>query len=114
MSIRTALLIPALFAVAANAANAAEPVGAFEPTSVEVRFDDLNLATAAGRAKLERRVSSAVVRACPIRGSQDLAIVANAMRCRQAARQAAKPQVQLALQQSGTQQLAVIDTHPHS
>jgi UrcA family protein len=50
-------------ALALSLAAFATPASA-ETTSVEVRFDDLNLASAAGMAALERRVDRAIERVC--------------------------------------------------
>lgn len=40
--------------------------GAVQAGTAEVRFGDLNLASAAGRAELDRRIESAARRACAI------------------------------------------------
>jgi UrcA family protein len=57
---------PAILAAAAlSAAMAfAVPAAAEDSASVEVKYADLDLSTSAGKAKLERRIDSAVRSAC--------------------------------------------------
>lgn len=53
------LIAPIAFAAAASIATAA-----FAET-VQIRFNDLDLATAEGKARLERRISAAEKEVCP-------------------------------------------------
>ena len=77
-----------LLSLAALATAFALPVAAFADTAT-LRYDDLDLATAAGQAQLATRIDTAAARACsqrPVTGS----IIANARnqtRCIAAVRQ---------------------------
>jgi len=53
--------------------------------SVEVRYSDLNLATAGGVASLKRRISDAATRICGDSYSRDLGMRAAVAKCRTAA-----------------------------
>lgn len=59
---------PAILAAAAAVLGAATafaaPAAAETPTSVAVKYSDLDLATSAGQARLERRIDSAARSAC--------------------------------------------------
>lgn len=59
--------------------------------SVRVSHADLNLATAAGREKLERRVATAVKRVCPSHFSRDLLTQRIARKCASDTRASLKP-----------------------
>ena len=56
-----------------------------DPPSVSVRYDDLNLATAAGVNALYHRISTAARAVCPDIYSRDLGIVAAGERCQASA-----------------------------
>lgn len=53
-----------------------------EVRSMKVRYDDLNLATAAGVDTLYHRISSAATVVCPIEDGRNLRMVAIMERCR--------------------------------
>lgn len=83
----------ALIAAAVSAAtNLPLPASAQAPTRV-VRFDDLNLASAQGRAVFDRRVQAAIVDVCGDPGSQDLQLSIIQKTCQRKARAAADAQM---------------------
>ena len=60
------------------------PTSAFaqdEAPSVRVSYEDLNLATEAGRARFDRRLAAAVRRVCPAADVRDLAASLVSRRC---------------------------------
>ena len=62
--------------------------------SVEVRYDDLNLESAAGQARLDARIGSAVRSVCGVTtGPQSLAQRAATLACTRAAREKASVEV---------------------
>lgn len=75
---------------------------AFAQTAARhVAYDDLNLASVAGRAKLERRLDSAVTAVCGFQASLTMLSEARAVRrCRVDARQDARIQVSALLNPS--------------
>lgn len=93
-----------LAALAATAATVSFPAFATEaaPTT-EVRYADLNLATAGGAQALKARVERAAKRVCRIDGDRTLASAAQAKACTSIAIAKAMPQVELALANAGTQ-----------
>jgi UrcA family protein len=78
-------------AVAGACAALAVTAGAFaaapsdQLSKVTVRYDDLNLATAAGVDVLYRRISSAARTVCHDENSRDLGIAAAVRQCRESA-----------------------------
>ena len=89
----TALLSLSLLLTAAPAVT--DPVAG--PTSVSVRYHDLNLRSAAGRTELDRRLAHAVRTVCPAPDQRDLRQLQAAEACREVATRAADGQRQLAL-----------------
>lgn len=79
-------------AIAAAPASAAAEV----QFAREVRYGDLNLATAAGVAQLRRRIAKAARKACGRADGRDLTASQAAAACRRAAISAAAPKVELA------------------
>ena len=77
---RRSLALAGAFAAltVATTSFAASPA---EPRSVQVRYDDLNLATSAGASVLYRRIASAARQVCPDVYSHDLGVVAAGERC---------------------------------
>ena len=71
------------------------------PVSVKVSHADLNLASAAGRATLDRRVAAAVRQACATSG-YDVREAAAASKCRTNATNAARAASQAAIARSTT------------
>jgi UrcA family protein len=72
-------IIAAAAVVLFTTAAGAEPV----TTHVQVRYSDLDLASASGKAELATRISVAANQACGIDASQrDLALFSEASRCR--------------------------------
>lgn len=63
----------------------------------EVRYDDLNLSTAAGRAALQRRIDAGIRRVCAEHGTVDLQARLELRECVRHAKQKSDQQVQLAL-----------------
>lgn len=63
------------------------------PVSASVRTADLNLASAAGRATLERRISAAAKDVCIVEGSRDLKAMIEGNKCYHDAVRAAQGKV---------------------
>ena len=84
-------------AIAASLASVAPVIAAdtmFEPTTRVVRYDDLDLASAKGRERLQARVRMAVNSVCGHSdGRRTLSEKMAAERCRKAARQQSEAQV---------------------
>ena len=76
---RSLALAGALAAMSVTAISFAAP--ADDVPSVAVRYDDLNLATAAGVNTLYSRISHAARQVCPDPFSRDLAVVIASERC---------------------------------
>ena len=78
---RRSLAVAAAFAALTVASTSfAAPPGS-DPPSVAVRYNDLNLSTAAGVNALYHRISIAARAVCPDVYSRDLQVVAAAERC---------------------------------
>ncbi len=77
-------LVLAVAGLAASVSGLAATAAAEVP-SVTVRYDDLNLSTAAGVDQLYRRISMAAQRVCPLGDLRDLRRVQAAERCQAAA-----------------------------
>ena len=75
-------------------AGRADPV---EQVTRHIGYTDLDLATDAGRARLDRRLGAAIAEACGTASDLDLVGQNAVRRCRVAARQAAAAQRDLAL-----------------
>ena len=82
-SFRRALALASAFALiaAVSATSFAAAPAADDPPSIKVRFDDLDLSTAAGANALYHRISVAARRVCPNSYSRDLDTVAAIERC---------------------------------
>lgn len=75
------------------------PAGA---RTAKVRYDDLNLASAAGRMRLDGRIRGAVHRVCPTRiGTEPIGRVQEIRLCRETAFETARPQVERAIARAG-------------
>lgn len=85
----------------ALALGAAPAFAADAPVSVKVSHADLNLASAAGRATLDRRVNAAVRQACAVSG-YDVRDFAAANKCRAQASTAARAATDAAIARSAT------------
>jgi UrcA family protein len=91
------------FALAAAALTTGLLVGttvnaaAFETRSIDVSYADLDVATPAGRAALERRIELAADRICTVRRALDLKSLRAADKCRLAAIADATAKVELAV-----------------
>lgn len=103
-----------MLAIAAVPA-AAEPVSGLEPTSVNVDYGDLDLASDAGVATLATRVRSAIKRACP-EMTRDLRQQAAARKCRTAAaaRATEATEVAIASARAGSPRLASGTERPNA
>lgn len=66
-----------------------------------VRYDDLNLSQASGRARLEQRLLNAANRVCGVREARALDDFERAMACRDQAIAKSKIQVAIALDKAG-------------
>ena len=89
---KTAFAIAAAVIAASGAAGArATPVEA--APSIRVSYADLDLRHAAGRARLETRVSSAVWRLCPMPSVTNIQAMANYRACRRSAWTGVRPQL---------------------
>jgi UrcA family protein len=96
-------------AAIAAALIAAVPAIAGGAKSVNVSYADLNLASATGKATLERRVARAADRVCGIAYEENLALKEAAKRCAVAARESAWPAIELAYRNAANGQLAARD-----
>lgn len=100
---RSTLFFAALAAVA-TAGTIAVPAQAGEAGKIsEVRFSDLNLASADGAAVLKARIERAAKKVCTVAGDNTLDGLAQAKACQKVAVAKAMPQVELALAKAGTQ-----------
>lgn len=94
----------AALAAAATAATMSFPAYAAEVgKTAEVRYDDLNLVSAAGAKALTVRVERAAKRVCAVNGDRSLDMAVKARACTRIAIAKAMPQVELALANAGTQ-----------
>jgi UrcA family protein len=101
---RTMIRSTFLLALAAAAATASFPAYAQDVTSsTEVRYADLNLASADGAAALKARVTHAADKVCGVSRDLSLRSTAAAKGCAKIAVAKAMPQVELALAKAGTQ-----------
>lgn len=101
MFVRIALLAPLLMM--------AVPVCA-GPAQIKVSYADLNLASTAGQATLERRLNGAVRQVCEISGDPSLTAYAAMRKCRTDARAAIPPKVELALARAAAASELVADS----
>jgi UrcA family protein len=90
----SAFVAAAAISLAASA-PAAAPAG--DTMSVTVRYDDLNIATPAGLARLRSRITRAANGVCGIAQAQDLRAIAYSRKCRRDALAAANAKVDLAV-----------------
>lgn len=87
-----------LAAVAAAAAGAGAPVVDMDATaSAVVRYDDLNLASAGGERRLQRRIAGAAQQVCGEADGRDLKAMDAVRQCRSTVQASAKPRVTTAL-----------------
>ncbi len=70
---------------------------ASDPTSIGVRFSDLDLASDAGASILRARITRAANTVCGDTDQRDLGAMGQMMACRKTAMASAAPQVELAL-----------------
>jgi UrcA family protein len=77
---RSLAVTGAFAALAVTTTSFAAPLSGGAP-SMTVRYNDLNLATAAGVETLYRRIASAARAVCPDDHSRELAVVAASERC---------------------------------
>ena len=96
-------------AAIAAALIAAVPAIAGGGKSVKVSYAGLNLASASGKAELDRRVARAAARMCGVGLEQHLVLEAAAERCAIAARESAQPGIELAYRNAAGRQLAARD-----
>jgi UrcA family protein len=92
--------------VAATPAFGAELVVSGAAPTARVSYADLDLASAAGVARLERRIAAAADRLCVGIGVEQLAARLDGLACRDAAIAAAAPQVRRAVEKYATGQAA--------
>jgi len=93
-------------AVAAASLIASSPVFA-NPSDVKVTYKDLNLSSAEGREKLDRRLDAAASDICSAHGTSDLAKRALAHNCRTAVLGDARAKAQVVVAQAkGSQEVA--------
>ena len=70
---------------------------AYEESSAKVKLDDLDLSTASGQVRLERRIARALQEVCGDPRQRHLKIAAHVKACIEQGRQQAAPQVRLAV-----------------
>ncbi len=70
----------------------------FEPVSQKVNIADLNLATSAGVATMDKRVTAAVNSMCEVKGTPGVAPTKERNICRDYAWASARPQMHLAIE----------------
>ncbi|MCP3729845.1 UrcA family protein [Sphingomonas sp. MG17] len=99
----------AIAAFVAGTLLAPVPAQAGGERSANVRYSDLNLASATGKAMLERRVASAADRVCGVANEQMPRLIAAARRCAATARESARPAIELAYRNAANGQLAARD-----
>jgi UrcA family protein len=110
--LRNAFAAAAALAAAAGAAAQTRDVTILAPTLPSdvlvqvVRYGDLNLASAAGQARLEDRVRGAVDDVCPAGFALDLNAAAQSNACKVAAYDDARGQMDSAIAQARSGQLA--------
>jgi UrcA family protein len=97
---RRSLAVAGAFAMLTVATTSFAGAPSADPPTMSVRYDDLDLATAAGVNTLYRRISAAAQQVCPDVYSRDLGVVAAGERCQanaiaQAVRQVNSPQLAL-------------------
>jgi UrcA family protein len=112
-TIRNAVVIAAALAAASGAAAQTRDVTILAPTLPSdvlvqfVHYSDLNLASAAGQARLADRVRSAVDNVCPAGFALDLNAAAQSSACKVAAFTDARSQMDAAIAQARSGQLAL-------
>ena len=87
-------------AIAGIGAGSASAADVSQTQSVEVRHGDLDLTSAAGVARLDRRIKAAAARACGSYDERDLRMAAEARACRSETIAQARPKVDLAIAQA--------------
>ena len=112
-TIRNVLAVAAALAAATGAAAQTRDVTVLAPTAPAdvliqvVRYGDLNLASAAGQARLESRVLAAVHSVCPAGFALDLNAAAQSNACKVSALADARSQMDEAIAQARSGQLAL-------
>ncbi|MBL8651333.1 MAG: UrcA family protein [Sphingopyxis sp.] len=102
-----AKLIPILLAAPIALTGLSLPAAAQDDPSVDkrsvaVRYDDLNLANAAGRERLSARVQSAVRQVCGVRSARDAWERQTASKCKDAAMRDADGKLAALFERNGT------------
>lgn len=87
-------LLPFALLLTATPALAADPVS---EARLHVSYADLNLATADGQAKFDRRIAKAIDTLCPAPTSKSLKQALDVQQCRTTAEASVVPQRELAL-----------------
>jgi UrcA family protein len=111
--LRNVAAVAAAVAAATGAAAQTRDVTVLAPTAPSdvlvqyVRYGDLNLASAAGRARLESRVLSAIDNVCPAGFALDLNAAAQSNGCKVAALTDARSQMDSAIARARSGQLAL-------
>ena len=112
-SIRNVVAVAAAIAAASGAVAQTRDVTVLAPTApsdvlVEyVRYGDLNLASAAGQARLESRIASAIDNVCPAGFALDLNAAAQSQSCKASALADARGQMDEVIARARSGQLAL-------
>lgn len=83
--------------VVPTVSSAAALKNGYDPVSVRVTHADLDLSSAAGQARLERRVEAAITRMCSVGDLRDRLSADASRECRETARGNASRDVKLAI-----------------
>jgi UrcA family protein len=103
--------LPALAALAVASALVVPTVSqAAEPRSARVAYADLNLATAFGQAKLQRRIHFAAAQVCDVADAMDLKFNRAVGECRAGAVMDAQPAYAAAVARARHGTVEVLDT----
>jgi UrcA family protein len=96
MLVAAALAVGLTGTVPALAKNTAQN-SAFEPVTLAVQYDDLDLSSPRGRERLETRIRSAANSACGTRSATTLSEKRDADKCRKSAIARTQPEVMAAV-----------------
>ena len=102
---KNSILIVSLAFVTAAVSGISAPAFAGEAPQVLVRYDDINLASSEGARQLQARVTRAASTVCDT-SDHDLGAIMAANNCKRAAIAGATPQVELALANARSGQIA--------
>ena len=97
MKVRSALLALAAVAAATQMTGIAASPAMANRTAISVPFTDLNLASPAGRERLDRRVAQAATMLCGQYDSRELRLSSLSRACRAQAIAGVRPQLDAAL-----------------